>query len=218
MADNVAITAGSGTTIATDDIGAGVQVQRVKATWGPDGTANDTDTATGKPLPVQPRSPTGEDLSRKLWVPGTSNSGLLTSVLDLMTTELNALANAALIVSSVGGSSGKFTNSNTGQAVWGELYLTLGTVTSMTAGGNYAGWFLTSYDSGTTYESTTVAAPRAPDFIIPIDATTGNKVYKASGLVRIPALQFKVLIQNNSGQAATATGNTLKLAPIAELM
>jgi hypothetical protein len=47
MADNVAITAGSGTTIATDDI-AGVQVQRVKATWGPDGTANDTDDAAGK--------------------------------------------------------------------------------------------------------------------------------------------------------------------------
>lgn len=50
MADNVAITAGSGTTIATDDI-AGVQVQRVKPTWGADGTA--TDTQVSQPLPVQ---------------------------------------------------------------------------------------------------------------------------------------------------------------------
>jgi len=49
-ADNVAITAGSGTTIATDDI-AGVQVQRVKPTWGADGTA--TDTQIAQPLPVQ---------------------------------------------------------------------------------------------------------------------------------------------------------------------
>jgi hypothetical protein len=40
MADNVAITAGSGTTVATDDIG-GVQYQRVKLGLGADGTAVD---------------------------------------------------------------------------------------------------------------------------------------------------------------------------------
>jgi hypothetical protein len=217
MADNVAITAGSGTSIAADDISS-VFYQRVKVNWGPDGTANEADTATGKPLPVQPRSPTGEDLSRALWAPGTSNSGLLATAFNLMTTELDSRANAAVIISSVGGSSGKFTNADTAQAKWGEIYLTLGTVTTMTAGGALSGWFLTSYDSGTTYESTTVVPPRAPDFIVPLDATTGNKVYKASGLVRIPALQFKVMIQNNSGQSFTASGNTLKLAPIAELM
>lgn len=59
MADNVAITAGTGTTIAADDIGAGVLAQRVKPVWGPDGTGNDIDVATGKPLPVQVRSATG---------------------------------------------------------------------------------------------------------------------------------------------------------------
>lgn len=37
MADNVSITAGAGTSIATDDIG-GVQFQRVKLAVGPDGT------------------------------------------------------------------------------------------------------------------------------------------------------------------------------------
>jgi hypothetical protein len=37
MADNVAITAGSGTSVATDDIG-GVQFQRQKLALGPDGT------------------------------------------------------------------------------------------------------------------------------------------------------------------------------------
>jgi hypothetical protein len=61
MADNVAITAGSGTTIAADDVG-GVLYQRVKVTWGPDATANDADVATGKPLPVQLRSATGAEL------------------------------------------------------------------------------------------------------------------------------------------------------------
>lgn len=75
MSDNVAITAGSGTTIAADDVGAGVLVQRVKATWGPDGTANDADVATGKPLPTQLRSPTGVDLTGSA---GTASAAVLT--------------------------------------------------------------------------------------------------------------------------------------------
>lgn len=50
MTDNVAITPGSGATIAADDIGGGVLVQRVKATWGADGVANDVSAAD--PLPV----------------------------------------------------------------------------------------------------------------------------------------------------------------------
>lgn len=50
MADNVAITAGAGTNIATDDIG-GVQHQRVKTQFGADGSA--TDVSTTNPLPVR---------------------------------------------------------------------------------------------------------------------------------------------------------------------
>jgi hypothetical protein len=49
MADNVAITAGAGTTIATDDVG-GVQYQRVKIGVGADGSA--TDVSSAAPLPV----------------------------------------------------------------------------------------------------------------------------------------------------------------------
>jgi hypothetical protein len=49
MADNVAITAGSGTTIASDDIG-GVQHQRVKISVGADGTA--VDVSAANPMPV----------------------------------------------------------------------------------------------------------------------------------------------------------------------
>ncbi len=62
MADNVAITAGSGTTIAADDVGSGVLHQRVKVTWGPDGTGNDADVASGKPLPIQVRGSTGTEI------------------------------------------------------------------------------------------------------------------------------------------------------------
>jgi hypothetical protein len=49
VADNVSITAGSGTTIATDEIG-GVNYQRVKPSWGADGIA--TDVSEAAPLPV----------------------------------------------------------------------------------------------------------------------------------------------------------------------
>ncbi len=49
MADNVAITAGAGTSIATDDIG-GVQYQRTKLSWGQDGVA--VDASASDPLPV----------------------------------------------------------------------------------------------------------------------------------------------------------------------
>jgi hypothetical protein len=73
MVDNIAVTAGAGTTIAADDVG-GALHQRVKVTWGPDGTGNDTDTATGKPLPVQLRSSTGTDL---IGTAGSSSAAVL---------------------------------------------------------------------------------------------------------------------------------------------
>lgn len=69
MADNVNITEGSGKVIAADDIGS-VFYQRVKSTWGPDGTANDTDIASGKALPVQLRGSDGTDRSNLLPVSG----------------------------------------------------------------------------------------------------------------------------------------------------
>jgi hypothetical protein len=50
MADNVPITAGSGTNIASDDIG-GVQHQRVKLSIGEDGSA--TDASRTNPVPVE---------------------------------------------------------------------------------------------------------------------------------------------------------------------
>lgn len=61
MADNVTVTAGVYTAVVSaDDIGGGVSVQRAKVTWGPDGTSNDTDVASGKALPIQIRTPNGD--------------------------------------------------------------------------------------------------------------------------------------------------------------
>src|SRR4051794_38457960 len=59
MADNVNLTAGDGTIVAAADVIGGVAYPRVKSMWGPDNTANETDVASGKPLPIQVRSATG---------------------------------------------------------------------------------------------------------------------------------------------------------------
>lgn len=160
-----------------------------------------------------------------LWYPGPSaNSGNLIAAFNLMTTELQSITNGSVIVSSVGGTSGKFTSSNTGQGIWGQILWSVGNPgigTALQAGACIAGWFLQSPDSGTTLETTTVVPPRPPDFIIPLPATTiaaGAAPFAASGLVLIPSLQFKVLIQNNTGQTlgtGATTAPFLKLAPVA---
>jgi len=86
MVDNIAVTAGTGTTIGADDVGGGVLHQRVKVTWGPDGTGNDADVATGKPLPVQLRGSDGTDRSNSLPVSGT------VSITDISNAEYETVA------------------------------------------------------------------------------------------------------------------------------
>lgn len=61
MADNTTLP-GTGEVIAADDIG-GIKHQRVKIVWGTDGTANDADTASGKPMPAQLRDSDGTDVA-----------------------------------------------------------------------------------------------------------------------------------------------------------
>lgn len=152
-----------------------------------------------------------------LWQPGAANSGLYAPALTLMSTELNAAASGAVALSSVGGSAGVFSNANTGQVIWSPLVLTLGsTAGAFQTGGNLSCWFLQSLD-GATYESGAAAPPRAPDVVFPLPASTlaATTTFLSQGLVRLPALRFKVLCQNNSGQTLSASGNTVVLAPTA---
>src|SRR6266550_5364764 len=123
-----------------------------------------------------------------LWGLGSSNNGLLTSLVTLQSTELNSLANLTSVLSSVGGASGKFTNVDTGGAVWGEVFATLGAIgTAVLVGGNISGYFIKSPDSGSTYERSS-AIVRAPDFIIPIPNTTITAAdqFAAVGKILIP--------------------------------
>ncbi len=152
-----------------------------------------------------------------LWEPGPSNSGLYEPAVTLMSAELNSLASASVAVSTIGGSSGVFSNANTAQAVWAPMVLTLGpTAGAIQTGGNLSCWLLQSLD-GVTFESTAAAPPRAPDVVFPLPASVlaGTSTFLSQGLVRLPALKFTLLCQNNSGQTLNAAGNTIVLAPTA---
>lgn len=151
-----------------------------------------------------------------LW-DNSGTNGQITSTLTLLSTELNSLANAAVIISSVGGTSGTFTQGNTASAVWGIVTFNAGTAgATCAAGANIALWFLQSANNS-TFESTTTAPARAPDAIVPLPASTLNATFIAQGLVQVPALPFKVLAQNNCGTSGTlaASGNTVTIALVA---
>ena len=88
MADNVNLATPTGI-VAADDVG-GFLHQRVKTGWGPDGTFNETDTATGKPLPIQMRSAVGDAASFNA---GATDAGTLRVVLP--TDQMGTLGRAA---------------------------------------------------------------------------------------------------------------------------
>jgi hypothetical protein len=152
-----------------------------------------------------------------LYDPGTN--GLIVSPLNLLTTELNSLANGNTVLSSVGGSSGKFTQANTGSALLGGVYFTAGGAFTPATGGCLFGWFVRSPDGGSNYERivTNTANPRPPDFTIPLFTAayaSGDIGWCLDPKVRLPPEDFKVLIQNAPGVTLPASGNTIKLAPI----
>lgn len=103
MADNDTLPA-TGALIATDDLGGGVKVQRAKVGWGPDGTLNDADVATGKPLPVQLRGSDGTDRSNSLPVVASAGEAHIGEFggntklrIITMTTDTGAYASGDLI-------------------------------------------------------------------------------------------------------------------------
>jgi hypothetical protein len=97
MADNVAITAGTGTTIASDDI-AGVQYQRVKATLGADGTAVDPIAisaaldSTGAGVPAVGILAQYDDTSTAAVTENRFAAPRITSTRELMTSDDDVLA------------------------------------------------------------------------------------------------------------------------------
>lgn len=136
MADNVAITAGTGTDIAADEISS-VKYQRVKVVLGADGV-NDGDVASGNPLPVTGTItavtaitnalPAGTNAIGKL----SANSGVDIGDVDVISSALptgaSTAANQTTTNNSLSSIDGKITACNTGAVV-----VSSGTITAVTS-------------------------------------------------------------------------------------
>jgi len=150
---------------------------------------------------------------------GGSTAGYFSSVTTLISSELVSLGSSSLATSAnVFTSSGSF-----GQAIYGEVGVVWGGSITPTVGSYISGWFLRSFDGGSTYETlggTALGAARPPDFTIALSTiayANGNVTY-ASGIVKMPWSPVKVLIQNNAGATfpSSATAYTaIKLGPVA---
>jgi hypothetical protein len=149
----------------------------------------------------------------------TGTNGFLATPFNIMSTELNALANGSSATSSVGGTSGVFSQTNTSQGIWGAAHFLAGGAFTPTAGGFIAGWFLYSPDGGTTFEKVVASTdlPRPADFVIPLFASAyaANDISQSSGLIRLPWWSFKLFVVNHAGAALAATSNLIKLASVA---
>ncbi len=139
--------------------------------------------------------------------------------------EASALASGAAVTSSYWNNTGIIRTSPTDldQGIQGDLWFQAGGAFTPALGGYLAGWFLPSFDGGTTFEtaistpSTSVMAlSRAPDFIVALDNAAyaaGNIRYgQGRFLAPLPTVPFKTVVQNLSGVSMPSTW-MLALAP-----
>lgn len=146
-------------------------------------------------------------------------NGFIATPFNLFSTELNTLTNGSTATSSVGGTSGVYSQTNFANAQKTLVYFQAGGAFTPTAGGCLAGWWLYSDDGGTHFEKTvsSTALPRAPDFLIPLFASAYASGDRAWGYVsRAPWPSCKVYVQNNAGASLPSSGNLILAAPVAE--
>ena len=144
-------------------------------------------------------------------------NGFTVAPFDLLTTELNSLATGNTAISSVGGSSGVFSQTQTLGYIWGVLCFVSGGSFTPTGGGIDV-WFLGKDDDANHQKYTANAdQARAPDAYINFLATAhaSGDVVGARGLTRLPAHPFKVLARPTPGVSLPSSGNKIKLGCIA---
>lgn len=149
-----------------------------------------------------------------------STIGYFSAVTTLMSSELVTLGTSLTAVSA-----STFTSSGSiGQAIWGEVAITLTASITPAAGSFISGWFMRSLDGGTTFESTNgssgIGLGRPPDFIVPYSTGVyaSSAVVYASGIVKMPWSPFKLFVQNSMGASLGSSANgysTVKLGPVA---
>lgn len=127
------------------------------------------------------------------------------SISTLHSTDLNSLANNALVLSSAYSSSGGY--------LMAEIELVVTFAGSPTVGTGVSIWFLRVPDA-TNYEDggTSLTPARPADVTIPVEVTASAQ--RITKRCLIPPGTFKSLLKNDgTGQAMTSSGNTVKILP-----
>jgi hypothetical protein len=131
--------------------------------------------------------------------------------------EASGLTNGSAVTSSYWNNTGVITQTHIDQGIQGDIWFQSGGAFTPNAGGFLCGWFLPSFDGGTTFEtivvptpsSTVAAVSRAADFIIPLDnaAYAAGNIRYAQGrfAAPLPTVPFKTEIQNFSGVTMPGT-------------
>lgn len=161
--------------------------------------------AAGVALAMRPAE--AEAATNFLWE-GSGVYGV--SVANLLTTQLNALANSNGNTLSTLGAAFQ----NTTGRVYADVEFVAGGTFSPGSGAFIELWLLRSLDGGSTYEdgSSSVAPGRAPDIVIPVEQGTSITPRNgASGLVLPPAF-YKPLARNQTGIGLPSTGNIIRYA------
>ena len=140
----------------------------------------------------------------------------------VLSTDLNSLANLALVVST-GGTSGVFNNTIAGGGTVvaaGFEYCDVQLHNAAPGGAFNANssidiWFLRSIDGGSTFEdgSSSITPTRPPDASLGLQAdSSAHTTCKPD--IKLPPGYFKVLAKNNaSGQSLASSGNTVIIFP-----
>ena len=124
--------------------------------------------------------------------------GTIVASADLLTTELNTLANNTLCsIGSAVDPSG---------SLEANIKLILGTQTARSAGAVVYLWLVP--EEATVYSDATEACLGIPDVIFPLDAATTARTIVVPN-VKLPNANFKAIVKNATGQAFAASGNTV---------
>jgi hypothetical protein len=129
------------------------------------------------------------------WILGTLST--------VFTTGLNSLANGAGVVSAA--------LSQAALDTYADFELVCTHAVAPVVDTTWALYAVRQLD-GTNYEDATAARPPANGFLgtFVLDAVTTQQRKVLPGVL-LPPYDYKLLLINNSGQAAAATGNTLKM-------
>lgn len=124
---------------------------------------------------------------------------------NLLTTQLNALANATM---SAAGSAIQ----NTGGLIYADVEFVAGSAYSPTTGGYIELWLLNSLDGGVNYPDggTGIAPGKPADITIAIRSGTSiTPRANERGLILPPGF-YKPVARNNTGATLPATGNIIR--------